>query len=376
MFTIVHADSEASWRGGQRQVLELIRGLTERGHRNILACRRRGALAACARQEGIETIELRYGGEWDLATAWKLRRIVAKEHADILHAHSSHAHMLGLLAVSGLPCRFVVSRRVDFHIGNALSRQFKYGPRVDRIITVSDAIRRVLIEDGVDGDRITTVRSGFTPRQFVQTADQRDLRHELGIDRDTVVVVTVAALAPHKALHTLLKAASIVVQKYQNVKFLIAGEGKLRDAISRYIYDLQLDDFITLLGFVEDIGAVYAAGDVFALSSREEGLCSSVLDAMYFRLPVVSTNAGGIPELVQHGINGLVGPVDEYTVFADNLLAMIEDPDRRRRMGEQGRAILDQFTMERTIERTLEVYREVTGAKSDGNLHDAASSET
>ena len=174
-------------------------------------------------------------------------------------------------------------------------------------------------------------------------------------------MVTVAALAPHKALHTLLKAAVRVVQQTPNIRFLIAGDGELHDTLQKHINNLGLNRNVTLLGFVNDIEKVFRAGDIFALSSREEGLCTSILDAMYFRLPIVSTNAGGIPEIVQHGINGLVGAVDEYTLFAENLLTLISDSARRKKMGERGRGLLDQFTIDRTIDETLAVYRELVG---------------
>ena len=358
--TILHADSEKTWRGGQRQVLELCKGLNSRGHRNIIVCRKGGELAKRARDAGVEVITLPFRGEWDIMTGWQLGKLVKSMHADILHAHSSHAHMIGIYArIMNPGCRFIVARRVDFHVTGRLRRTLKYGRSVDRIITVSNAIRRILIEDGLDSDKMVTVRSGFIPGQFPSVRTKRDIRAELGISTDTVVVITVAALAPHKALHTLLKAAAQVFRQTENVRFLIAGDGELREIIQQHITSLGLDQNVTLLGFVDDIEAVFRSADIFAMSSREEGLCTSILDAMHFRLPIVSTNAGGIPELVQHGINGLLGAVDEYTLFAENLLTLISDSDRRTKMGERGRRLLDQFSIDRTIDETLGVYREL-----------------
>jgi glycosyltransferase involved in cell wall biosynthesis len=267
---------------------------------------------------------------------------------------------VALVALMGFnDCRLVVSRRVDFHLHSLFSRYVKYGASVNRIIAVSEAVKRVLIEDGVEPERITTVRSGFVAGEFTEAAGFRDLRKEAGIPDEAVVIATVAALAPHKAHWVLLKAAHLVVKKNPYVRFLLAGEGEMRPQIERDIRNLGLENSVTLLGFVKDIGSVYRAADIFAISSREEGLCSSLLDAMYFNLPVVATNAGGIPELVQDGVNGFIVPVNDYLSFAERLYVLIENEELRKRMGVRSTPVLERNSMKFTVSRTLEIYREI-----------------
>jgi glycosyltransferase involved in cell wall biosynthesis len=247
---------------------------------------------------------------------------------------------------------------VDFHLHSFFSRRWKYGKPVDRIITVSDAIRRILIQDGVDPGRIVTVRSGFIPDEFRMTGDGAGLRQELGIPDDAVVIATVAALAPHKAHGVLLKAAHLVARRHPRVRFLLAGEGDQRPEIERTIRNLNLENTVNLLGFVADIGRVYRAADIFAISSSEEGLCSSILDALYFRLPVVATSAGGIPELVSDGVNGLLSPVNDHVSLAEHLCTLIEHPDVRKQMGMRSASVLERNSIARTVDKTLEVYGE------------------
>ena len=361
---IGHVDSELSWRGGQKQVIELIRGLSQRGQQNLLICRQDSKIAEKAASEGIDTVLLPLRGEWDIISARRLTKIVKNRGIDIIHAHSSHAHTIALFALLGVPkCKLVVSRRVDFHIQNPLSRMFKYGSRVDKIITVSDAIKRILIEDGINPGLITTIRSGFVFGQFAAGNSTRDLRRELGISPDTIVITTVASLAPHKAHTDLLKAASRVVKKHQNVRFLLAGEGELREQIERQITHLEMEPYMTLLGFIDDIEAVYRASDIFALTSEEEGLCTSILDAMYFHLPIVATSAGGIPEIVHDQSIGFIVPVHDYMAFADRLNLLIEQPDRRKTMGERSADLLPQHSITNTVEQTLSLYRTLTGSE-------------
>jgi len=359
-FSIVHIDTQMSWRGGERQALELMKGLSRLGHRNVLICKESSEISRRALNAGIDVVHLPLKGEWDVLSAYRIRAYVKKEGIDIVHAHTSHAHTLGLMAVCGLSsCKLVVSRRVDFHVDGYLSRKLKYGGAVDRIITVSDAVKRVLVEDGVDKARIETIRSGFITGEFTGEYTRDDLRRELGIPGGAVVIATVAALVPHKSHNDLLKAAHLVVRKHPEVLFLLAGEGELRASIEKNIVNLGLEKSVILLGFVEDIEKVYRAADIFAISSREEGLCTSILDAMYFGLPVVATSAGGIPELVQDEVNGLIVPVGDYMQFAEKLEYLIENPERRSVMGARSKEILERNKMENTIENTLRVYRTI-----------------
>jgi len=367
--TIGHIDSESTWRGGQKQVIELIRGLEALGQKNILFCKPDSIIAEHAAALGIETINVPLRGEWDIASAWLIRKQIKARSIDIIHTHSSHAHMIGLLALLHVNrCSLVVSRRVDFHIKSALSRVFKYGRRVDRIITVSDAIRRVLIEDGVDPAKIVTIKSGFSP-EHLNRPSTRDFRKELGIQPETVVVATVAALAPHKSHTDLLKAAAQVVKKNTGIIFLLAGEGEMRGKIEQQIINLELEPFVKLIGFVDDIASVFRAADIFALSSEEEGLCTSILDAMYFKLPIVATRAGGIPELVQDQLNGYIVPVHDYQSFAEHIITLIEQPERRKKMGERSEKCLSQYTVDNTIDKTLNEYRVLAGIIDPGKLH-------
>jgi L-malate glycosyltransferase len=364
--SVAHIDDNKTWRGGERQVLELMKGLRERGVENLLVCRFGSEISSRAQSAGIETVHLPLRGEWDVASAFRMRLLFIKRKIQIVHAHTSHAHALSLLSLFGNPrCKLVVSRRVDFHLHSIFSRGWKYGKSVDRILAVSEAIRQVLIKDGVDSGRVVTVRSGFVEDEFQSASPMANLRSDLGISNDTVVIANVAALAPHKAHPVLLKAAHLVARKYTGVRFLLAGEGAMRPEIERTIRNLGLKDTVTMLGFVRDVGAVYRAADIFAISSSEEGLCSSILDAMYFRLPVVATRAGGIPELVSDGVNGFVVPVNDHVSFADRLGALIEHADLRKRMGLESTSLLERNSIGQTVEKTLAVYRELE--KSEKN---------
>jgi glycosyltransferase involved in cell wall biosynthesis len=355
--TVAHIDTQRTWRGGERQALALMKGLRAQGIRNLLICKPGSEIGARATSEKFDCRYLPLAGEWDVVSAFRLRKILKDTGVDIVHTHTSHGHMIALMAVVLMPdVKLVVSRRVDFHVSNMFSLLIKYGPRVDAIITVSDAIRRILIEDGIESRKITTVHSGFIAEEFADTERHEGLHEKFCFDDSQPVIVNVAALAPHKAQYTLIKAAAEVIKEHPKARFLIAGEGELRDNLERQIEEYGLSGNVFLLGFIKNIASVYKTGDIFALSSREEGLCTSLFDAMFFGLPIVATRAGGIPELVKDGKNGYLVDIDDYRSFAEKVIRLIDKPDERGNMGRESRVMVDEYTINKTVDKTLAVY--------------------
>ena len=132
---IAHIDTETSWRGGQRQVVELIKGLNKLGQKNVLFCKPSSEIAQKTDETVIDIIKLPLKGEWDIISAFKLRSYIKKYNVDIVHAHTSHAHAVAQMALTGVSaCRLVVSRRVDFHVNNYFSKKFKYGKELIKLL--------------------------------------------------------------------------------------------------------------------------------------------------------------------------------------------------------------------------------------------------
>ena len=198
MFSI-HIDTARTWRGGQNQVLLTVLGLRAIGHRAMLVAHAEGELRQRAR-EGLELIPLAPRTEMDLSAAWRLSRLIKQLRPDVLHAHDPHGVAMAALALSmstqlAKP-PLVAARRVDFHIkGNALSR-WKYR-QVDCFICASEAIRQMLIGDGVPESRAVTVHEGID-LEHVAAAPPADLHAALWLPHHAPVVGNVAALVPHK----------------------------------------------------------------------------------------------------------------------------------------------------------------------------------
>jgi len=365
----VHLDTGREWRGGQAQVLHLLQGLRARGHECRLLAPR-GPLLAKAAASGIPVAAWRPLSEWDPVAAFAALGAIREARAEIVHCHSAHAHPPGAIAawLAGVPV--VVARRVDFAVGrNALSA-LKYRMPVDRYLCISRGVIEAMAESGVPRERLGLVPSGVPLPPEGAPAPIReagpDLRSLIGVAPETIVIGTVAALAPHKNHADLARAAAIVLARRPAVHFAWIGEGECRAALERQIAALRIGESVHLLGFRADARALLAQLDVFALSSYLEGLCTSLLDAQALGVPVVATAVGGIPDVVENGRTGLLAPARDPAAFASALEEALGDPAGARRRADAARLTVRAFSADAMVERTLQEYDTVRRARAGG----------
>ena len=368
MFSL-HVDTARTWRGGQNQVLLTVNGLRAIGQRAALVAHPDGELRQRV-SEGLELIPIAPRTEMDLSAAWRFSRLVGELAPDVIHAHDPHGVAMASLALSlgsasahGHSPALVASRRVDFHLkGNSFSR-WKYR-QVDCFIAASEAIRQMIVADGVPADRTVTVHEGID-LDHVLGAPAVNVHEAFFLPHGAPVVGNVAALVPHKGQRYLVDAAHLVVQQIPDARFVILGEGELRDHLEKQIHAHHLEKHVLLPGFRTDVLGCIKAFDLFVMSSVTEGLGTSLLDAQACSRPIVATRAGGIPEIVEDGVNGLLVPVRDHTALAAAIVTALKDEGMRRRMGDAGFArVRERFTVERMVSQTAAVYEHVSTLKA------------
>jgi L-malate glycosyltransferase len=290
---VLQVDSGREWRGGQNQVRLLGRELAKTNEvEQVLVTRLDSVLARRAEADGI-TVK---GTAWEIGLDprawWHLRRTIAAFQPDIIHVHDSHA--LTLAATVSLGRTLVATRRVDFHVG-----RFGAWRRPDRIIAVSEAVKQVLVGDGIAADAITIVPDGIDPDEIRRAATPPlDMRGTLRLSPKSLLAVNAAALVDHKDHKTLIRAARIARSLEPQLHWVIAGEGPQRDALAAEISRLDLQGRVHLVGWIDRIEALIAEASIFVMSSKLEGLGSVILNALALDRPVVATAAGGIPEIL------------------------------------------------------------------------------
>lgn len=343
-------------------------GLRARGHRAVLVAHPDGVLYQRA-SEGNDLVPLAPRSEVDLASAWRLARVIAMHRPDVVHAHDPHAVAMASMALSfgtgpTVPT-LVVSRRVDFHLQKHSFSRWKYR-QAACFIAASRAIARILEADGIPSSQIVVVHDGIDVEKVARTP-AADLHQEFWFPKGAPVLVNVAALVPHKGQKHLLDAMARVRRAVPEAELVIFGEGELRPALEQQIRDLDLGKHVVLAGFRDDVLALTRSADLFVMSSVTEGLGSTLLDAMAMGLAVAGTTAGGIPEAVEHGVTGLLVPPGHAEPLADAIVRLLQDRPLRQRMGEAGRArVADEFGVDRLVEGTLAAYRTFGAATPAG----------
>jgi glycosyltransferase involved in cell wall biosynthesis len=359
----LHIDTARTWRGGQNQVLLTVNGLAEAGHDAILLAHESGELRRRA-GEGLRFLGFTPRSEFDVRAGWQLVKVLNELTPDVVHAHDPMAVSLAAMALQmGSPRNrplVVASRRVDFHLKHHAFSKWKYG-HVDVFIAASQLIASVLERDGIARDRIEVVHDGVN----IAVIDKQppvDAHAAFWLPHGAPLVGNVAALAPHKGQRHLVAAAAQVVREMPDVRFLIVGEGELREALDRQIKSLGLERHVFLTGFRADAIGLIKSFDLFVMSSLTEGLGSAILEAMACRRAVIGTRTGGIPEAVADGVTGRLVPPRDETALARAILDLISNPELRRRFAEAGRETVErEFSVDHLVEGTARVYEERHG---------------
>jgi glycosyltransferase involved in cell wall biosynthesis len=374
-FSVLHLNAARTWRGGEQQTLYLAQGLAGAGIRQAVFGREGSDLMERCVRAGIEFAASRIGSELDISSARRIAGLARQRGYSILHAHTAHAHTLGLLAKLFAPeLKLVVTRRVDFPI-RGFSR-LKYKTRlVDRFAAISQNVKKIMLQDGIPEEKISLIYSGTDTSRFKKLPDARPLLREFQAGKNEIITGTLGALVDHKDQRTLIRAfaalppagTKIQRQTMPAATLILAGDGDRREEyeeIARRELHTEPGERaggrrIIFAGFRTDVPSLLALFDIYAMSSKEEGLGTSVLDAMAAGLPVVTTDGGGLGEMIDQGRGGLVSSPEDPRALSENLLKMILDSKLRQRAGAYNKRRVNDFSVKRMVEGYLELYSEI-----------------
>lgn len=344
--------------GGERAALALSLHLP-RDRFDVTVCTTRwgvGAPIEELRAAGIRHVDLRRRGRFDVVGLGRLCRMLRREHFDVLHAHMFGSNVWG--ALLGRLCRVpvvVAHEQTWSYQGQPLRKalDFAIGRLVHGFIAVSTAdARRMVSLERVPANKVVVIPNAWMPRRT--TAPRGELRAELGVEAGAPVAATVAVFRRQKRLDVLLDAwARVDVPEARLV--LVGGRGE-EEAVRARAARPDVADRVHFAGLRQDVDAVWRAADLAVMSSDFEGTPLAALEAMAHGVPVVATEVGGLPDIVEQGVSGLLVPRRDAAALAAAISALLRDPERRRRMGEAARRRADEFSAERHATRCAELY--------------------
>jgi glycosyltransferase involved in cell wall biosynthesis len=355
---VLHIEAGRHLYGGARQVLYLLDGLAARGVDNVLACAP-GSDIARAAGKSVQVVPTTMRGEVDPGLALRLRRLIARVHPDVVHLHSRRgADVWGGIAarLTGVPC--VLSRRVD----NPEPR-WQAGVKYrlyDHVITISEAIRTVLITEGIPPSKITCVRSAVDAAPYLAPVVRPAMCRQFRLPPDALIVGMVAQLIPRKGHRTLLSALPALLADFPQLRVLLFGQGPLAGSLQEDIEAHGLREAVKLVGFRDDLHRWLGGLDLLVHPADMEGLGVSLLQAAAAAVPVIASRAGGLSEAVADGVTGFLVPPGEPDALAAAMRRLLADSTLRRRMGEAGRArVLTEFSVDAMVDGNLAVYLRV-----------------
>jgi glycosyltransferase involved in cell wall biosynthesis len=228
----------------------------------------------------------------------------------------------------------------------------------DRVICVSEAVRRVVSQkERLAESRAIVVHNGVPPLDVTDVAGD-ELRRELGLADDHLVVGMVANLnRAVKGASYLLDAAPVIIREVPETRFLLLGRGKGERALLARARALGVERNVILAGYRDEIHSYYATMDISVLTSLSEGLSLTLLESMAHGLPVVVTRVGGNAEVVVDGETGFLVPPRDVASFSEKVIALLRSPELRARLGRAGRhRVNEHFQIERAAARYLQIY--------------------
>ncbi|HEX3248834.1 MAG TPA: glycosyltransferase [Pyrinomonadaceae bacterium] len=358
--------------GSERQALQLTRLLVQSGKFKIhlASLSPEGSLRSTIEDLDLGDIpSFPLNSFYDANAVKQLTRFVQWLKAariNVLHTHDFYTNVFGTTAgaLARLPVRVASMRETA---GMRTSTQ----KRVQRVayslahhvVANSQAVRQVLIADGVPAEKVSVIYNGLDLKRLApQTFSRAETLGLLGLDSETDPprrFISIVANMRHevKDHRMFLRAARRVAEVVPDAAFLLAGEGELTDSLRELAAELGIHERTYFLGRCERVAELLSVSEICVLSSKAEGFSNSILEYMAAGRPVVATNVGGAAELIREGETGYLVPAGDDEMMAARLIDLLRDPNRSRMMGEAGKRIVEeQFSCEAQLSRTEDLY--------------------
>jgi glycosyltransferase involved in cell wall biosynthesis len=350
---ILEINFEKNWRGGERQTLYNMLGFRRAGMTVHLLCRAGSVIESMANAEGFTTLP--YKNVWGVIVC-----LLTKGRSyEFIHSQTSQILTYCILTKPVVRTPVIFTRRVDF-VPKGFFTKLKYRS-TDKIVGVSNAIKDILAKFTGRGDIETIYDIGIQIEPNVKIAKERLTAAGINGKR---IVATTSALTGHKDPFTSIEAIKRLRARRDDFVFLHFGSGELHDEVAAAVRQNELEETYLLMGFVEKVENFFPLFEVFVMTSQEEGLGSSVLDAFLYKVPVVSTNAGGLKELV-NSERGIVCNIKDAEGIAQGINLLLERPQEKEKyLTNAFNYVCTKHSMEHITDQYLAVMNTIDTTKT------------
>jgi glycosyltransferase involved in cell wall biosynthesis len=357
------------YRGGAERVIETQLLGCDRQHYEHLVCAitSGGDLIDRMANAGARVFLLGKRRRGDFTAMTKLANLIRREKIELLHLHNSPGMFWGTLGQSlsgtGVP---IVRTEHNPYLPETLPALYRFlyprfTKRTSRVICVSERVRASFVEAFPRlADRFIEIPNGIRMEDFEKLPPRHECRAQFHLAPGMKLIGTVGRMTPVKNHKLLIEALFHVRQKVPEVSLAIIGEGELREQLGAYAADLGVSEYVSLVKETKKIDFFYGALDVFCLSSNSEGMPLTLLEALASGVPIVSTDVGGIPEIIESGKTGMLVPKGSAKALAERIMELLLDPARAMALALNGREMVrTRFPAQKMIKATEQVYKEV-----------------
>ncbi len=362
---ILHSEAAFGWGGQEIRILQECRELLKRGHRVSLVCQPESPLAkrgGSLTDAGFGFFPVRMRRPLSPTAFFRLYRLIRGLRPDILHTHSSIDSWLVSLIGKMLNIPLVRTRHVSIPVKNHFPNNRLYSSFPARILTSGAAIRDMLLHvDGVTENQVVSIPAGVDMQRFDCSLSGQRIRDELKLSDGQPLIGKVGVIRGWKGHDFFLESVPLVLKEFPDARFVIAGDGPGHDEIRSKIRSRGLDKAVTMLGHREDVPEIVAAMDILVLASfAGEGTSQVIPQAFAMKTPVVAARGGSIPELLGNEDRGLLADIKSGPAIAQGVIRLLKDPALCARLTAAAFEFCGrELTIERKMEQTLSVYRDV-----------------
>lgn len=354
---IALTQKKKTWSGQTLCVWDLAVDLRERGHETFLIAPPNTVFAETAAAAGFPLLKAHMDGRAGLRTVLRMAQFLRENRVELLHCHDPREHLLGCLAARLAGVRALVRTKCNMlPLRNVLSR-WLHGPLTSRLLSVSDAVKGVLVECGIPADKITTIYGYVDCERFRPGPPSAGLKRSLGIPEKSLVVGNVGRLHVSKGIGDLIRAIPRVVESVPDVRFLFVGSRHAQWL--PLVKELSVEPHCVFAGHVpnETVPDCMRLMDVLVFPTHREAFGRAILEAMAMRRAVVAANVGGVPEFVIEGTNGLLVAPHRPDQIADALLRLLQDGALRERLADAAhKDATERFTRDGYLDAIEDVY--------------------
>ena len=361
---ILQISSASSFGGGERYVADLTNSLTARGHDLYVAVRPHSPIIRHLRLPPERIFVLPLRNALDVQSAHELDRFVRRQRIEVIHAHMARDYSLASYASRrNRQTKFIATRHVLFQL-NRLHRHTL--ARAARVIAVSQAVANQLrarqivserqiavVPNGIDVERFSRARAGFDRAPFLKS---------MGLPANCLLVGSIGELRPLKRHDDFIRAAAIILRKFRDAQFVLAGldtsaSGEVRRELEKLVAELGLKDCFYFLGWLDEAERLLCALDVFVSASETESFGLVIAEAMAAGTAVVATETEGAKEVLEDQRTGLLVPIGDVGRIAEAVATLLADAEKRREMGARAKEIAStKFSLKRMVDEIERIY--------------------